>query len=282
MTAPTVSPALSAGLRALRLPTVLSACADAARTAEAEHWSFSRFLEELVTAELDERSRGRIERLIRGSGLPADKTFHTLDMTRFPLRVRRQLPALCDGSFVERADNVLAFGLPGRGKTHALCAVADELIRKHGYKVLFTPAYRLVQRLLVAKRGLTLERELRVLDGYDVVVLDDIGYIQQDREEMEVLFTFLADRHERRSVMISSNLVFSQWERIFKDPMTTACAIDRVVHHAIILEMAGTSYRADEALQRAAQADDETLPDQPLRPGDTTRPEGLRNEPSGH
>ena len=118
--------------------------------------------------------------------------------------------------------------------------------------VLFAPAYRLVQRLLGAKRDLALDRELKRLDAYDAVILDDLGYVQQDREEMEVLFTFLSQRYERRSVLITSNLVFSQWDKIFKDPMTTAAAIDRVVHHAQIIEMTGPSHRDEEAKARAA------------------------------
>ena len=167
------------------------------------------------------------------------------------MKARRQLPALCDGGFVERAENVLVFGLPGRGKTHLVCAVGHELVRR-GYSVLFVTAVMLVQRLLLAKKELSLERELRRLDGYDAVVLDDLGYIQQDREEMEVLFTFLAERYERRSVLLTSNLVFSQWDQIFKDPMTTAAAIDRVVHHATIIELTGTSYRDEVAKERIA------------------------------
>jgi DNA replication protein DnaC len=170
-----------------------------------------------------------------------------------PAPVRRLLPALCEGGFVDRAENLLAFGLPGRGKTHAVCAVGHELVQR-GYKVFFTPAYRLVQRLLIAKRDLALEAELRRLDAFDVVLLDDIGYIQQDRDEMEVLFTFLAERYERKSVVITSNLVFSQWDQIFKDPMTTAAAIDRLVHHAVILELTGVSYRNEAATTRNRRA----------------------------
>ena len=121
---------------------------------------------------------------------------------------------------------------------------------KRGVSVLFSPTYSIVERLLAAKRELALEKELKRLDRFDVVILDDIGYVQQERDEMEVLFTFLAERYERRSVMITSNLVFSKWDRIFKDPMITAAAIDRLVHHAIILEMTGRSYRGDEAEKR--------------------------------
>jgi DNA replication protein DnaC len=149
-----------------------------------------------------------------------------------PPKVAKMLPTLCEGSFVERGDNILAFGLPGRGKTHLVCAIGYELIQR-GYRVLFTATFALVERLLAAKRDLRLEKELAVLDGYDAVILDDIGYVQQSRDEMEVLFTFLAERYERRSVIITSNVVFSEWDRVFKDPMTTAAVIDRLVHHSL-------------------------------------------------
>ena len=164
---------------------------------------------------------------------------------------KKMLPSLCEGHFLGRAENIVAFGLPGRGKTHLLCAIGHELVRR-GHPVLFIPAYRLVQKLLVAKRDLILEKELKKLDRFEAVILDDIGYVQQDREEMEVLFTFLAERYERGSVLISSNLVFSQWDKIFKDSMTTAAAIDRMVHHCVILELTGQSYRNQEAQKRNA------------------------------
>jgi len=168
------------------------------------------------------------------------------------------VPSLCKSGFVERSDNLLAFGLPGRGKTHLVCAIGHELIH-HGHRVLFTPTYALVQRLLAAKRDLPvrLERELATLDKFDAVILDDIGYVQQNRDEMEVPFTFLAERYERRSVIITSNLVFSEWDRIFKDPMTTAAAIDRLVHHSLILEMTGTSIRVEQAHSERSPSDPE-------------------------
>ena len=159
------------------------------------------------------------------------------------------MPTLCEGGFVDRAENLLAFGLPGRGKSHLLTAIGHELVQ-HGYRVLFVPTFKLVQQLLQAKRDLTLLTAMRRLDQFDAVLLDDIGYTQQNRDEMEVLFNFLAERYERRSVMITSNLVFSQWDKIFKDAMTTAAAIDRIVHHSIILELTGRSYRGDEAERR--------------------------------
>lgn len=244
--------ALSRSLRALHLRTIERCYEELAVRGEREGWSYGRYLLEVSDAEVEERKRRRIERLLKGSNLPKEKTLSTLEQERLPVKVKRQLASLCEGDFVERAENVLAFGNPGTGKSHLVCAVSHELVRQ-GYTILFIPAHRLVQRLLVAKRDLLLEQELRKLDRYDCVLIDDIGYVQQDREEMEVLFTFLAERYERKSVMITSNLVFSQWEKIFKDPMTTAAAIDRLVHHAIIVEMTCGSYRSETAQQRARE-----------------------------
>jgi DNA replication protein DnaC len=242
-------------LRALKLPSFTEQHAATAVRAEGEGWSFEKYLQALAEQELSDREVRRIERLRHRSQLPLEKTAATLDLARLSTKVRRQLPALYEGKFVEECENVLAFGLPGRGKTHCLCAVGHELVDR-GYTVLFVPAYKLVQDLLAAKRTFSLEREIRRLDRFDAVIIDDIGYVQQDREEMEVLFTFLAERYERRSVMITSNLVFSQWDKIFKDPMTTAAAVDRIVHHATILELTGESYRRDAAKQRGGATAD--------------------------
>ena len=109
------------------------------------------------------------------------------------------------------------------------------------------PAYALVQELLGAKRDLDLPRALRKLDLFEAILLDDLGYVQQSPDEAEVLFTLLAERYERRSVMVTSNLIFSQWDRIFRDQMATAAAIDRLVHHAVVLEFDVPSYRTDRS-----------------------------------
>jgi DNA replication protein DnaC len=246
---PSRSDSLRILLRSLKLPAFAAYHEEVAVQAQKEGWSFGQYLFHLAELEVTERAQRRVERLRKSSGLPTEKTLATLKPTRLPSKVQRLLPVLCEGGFVERAENVLAFGLPGRGKSHLLCAIGHELVLR-GYRVLFSPACHLVQRLLAAKRDLRLEQELRRLDAFDAVILDDIGYLQQNRDEMEVFFTFLAERYERRSVLISSNLVFSQWDRIFKDPMTTAAAIDRLVHHAQILELTGPSFRAEEATAR--------------------------------
>lgn len=210
---------------------------------------------EVLEQETHDRKERRIERLRKASKLPLQKTFATLDLARFPKSFEHRIRELCNGAFVERADNVLCFGLPGYGKTHVACALGHTLV-EHGHAVIFYPAYQLVQELLAAKRDLSLPKMLRSLDAFDVLIVDDIGYVQHSSDEAEVLFTLLSERYERKSVVITSNLVFSQWDRIFKNPMATAAAIDRVVHHSTILEFPGPSVRAQAAKQRATTTDD--------------------------
>jgi DNA replication protein DnaC len=240
--------------RLLRLPSLAETVPEALNLAQQQDWSLENFLLYLLEQELLGRRQRRIERLLRAAHLPPDKTFDRFEQTRLPLRLRRQLPELVQGDFINQADNILIFGQPGTGKTHLAAALAYEWVQRD-YSVWFTPTYKLVDGLLRAKRDYELERELKRLDRFQVVVLDDIGYVQQSREEMEVLFTFLAERYERRSVVITSNLVFSQWDQIFKDPLTTAAAIDRVVHHSRIIEFGPemTSVRAEQAARRQQQ-----------------------------
>src|ERR1700719_4426940 len=182
---------------------------------------------EVLEMEAEAREQRKITRLRRAAQIPPGKTFETLDASTLPAPLMRKLRELARGEFLERADITLAFGLPGVGKSHAACAIGNALIEL-GHSVLFRPAYQLVQELLAAKRDLVLPQKLRRLDSIELLILDDIGYVKQSPEEAEVLFTLIAERYERRSMLITSNLVFSDWERIFKDPMATAAAIDRL------------------------------------------------------
>lgn len=239
---------------ALRLPTIAATVSEALLLAQQQEWSLESFLVYLLEQEVTGRQQRRIERLLREAHLPEGKTLARFDQTRLPLRLRRQIPGLVQGEFIKQGENILIFGQPGTGKTHLAAGLAHEWIQRD-YTVCFSPTYKLVDGLLRAKRDYELERELKRLDRFQVVILDDIGYVQQSREEMEVLFTFLAERYERRSVVITSNLVFSQWDQIFKDPLTTAAAIDRVVHHSRIIEFGSemSSVRAEEAARRQLQ-----------------------------
>jgi len=233
-------------LKQLHMPTVRSFYEQVAEQARNESSSHEQYLLELLKLECDARRQNRIARNLHASKLPPSKTFANFDKKRLPQKVAAHLNVLTDGSFLKRAENVLAFGNPGSGKTHLLCAIGHELIDQ-GKRVLFISCSQLVQDLLIAKRDLVTSKLLKKLSRYDAIIVDDIGYVQQSRQEMEVLFTFLADRYERGSLMITSNLPFSKWEQIFKDPMTAAAAIDRLVHHSVILELNIASYRMAQA-----------------------------------
>jgi DNA replication protein DnaC len=241
-----VHESLTNGLRELHLPTVRRDYEPAAARARQESASYERYLLDLVERECESRRASRVERRLRDSRLFLEKGLSILDLKRLPPKVAQQVRALLEGGFIGRHENVLIFGNPGSGKTHVACAIGQELIRS-GKRVLFATCGLMVQDLLVAKRELKLRSFLKKISRYEVLILDDIGYVQYSREEMEVLFNLLAERYERGSVMLTSNLPFSGWEAIFKDPMTTAAAIDRLVHHSVILELNVPSYRAEQA-----------------------------------
>ena len=241
---------LNAGLKALYMPTIRQCYQEQAQLARQEQLSYERYLLVLIELECQNRQHNRIQRLLRQSKLPLEKTLDSFDRTRLPDRVATHLAILLEGDFLDRHENILAFGNPGSGKTHLLCAIGQALIHQ-GRAICFAPCNLLVQELLIAKRDLKLTPLLKKFIKLDAVIIDDIGYVQQSREEMEVLFVLLAECYERTSILLTSNLPFSKWEVIFKDPMTTAAAIDRLVHHSIILELNLSSYRLEASKQKA-------------------------------
>ncbi len=248
---------LRALLERLNLGGMAAVFADLALKAAKENLSHEAYLFELGKHEEELRTQRRTARLLRASGLPQAKTFRNFHLSQLSPQLQLQIEHLKEGDFLASSTNVILAGKPGVGKSHIAAALGYELILQ-GYPVLWTPTANLVQRLLAAKRDLRLPQELAKLDKFACVILDDIGYVQHDRDEMEVLFTFLSERYENKSVIITTNLVFSEWNQIFKNPMTTMAAIDRVVHHCVILDMMEVeSYRATEAnnqrkLQQAA------------------------------
>ena len=245
---------LTSQLQALKLSTMAESFSDIALKAVRNGLSHEAYLHELVRLECEAREQRRRVRLLQESGLPREKTFGTLQLGAFPPLVRQQIERLRRGSFVQQAINVVVVGKPGAGKSHLLASLGHELVQQ-GYGVLWRSTAQLMQRLLAAKRDLRLPQELAKLDRYACLILDDIGYVQHDQDEMEILFTLLSERYERKTVMISTNLVFSEWTRIFKSPMTTMAAIDRVVHHCVIVDMMTVeSYRAKEATITSQQA----------------------------
>jgi DNA replication protein DnaC len=267
---------LTQSLKDLHLPTIRQSYEEVARQAERDSLSYERYLHELVRRECEDRQGNRITKMLRESQLPLEKSLEAFDTRRLPAKAARQMRTLLDGTFLERTDNVLVFGNPGSGKTHMLEAIGQELVRR-GHRILFITCERLVQELLTAKRDLKLSRLIKKYSHYEGMIIDDLGYIRQTREEMEVVFTLLAERYERGSVLLTSNLPFSKWEGIFKDPMTTAAAIDRLVHHSIIVELNIPSYRLEQARNNIQALGDDMVPPPPN--GEAASGSGLRPPP---
>lgn len=234
----------------LRLPAIKHAWSRFAERADKEGWPAARFLVVLAETELAERERRRIERHLTEAHLPPGKTLDSFDFDAVPMVSKAQIMALVAGdSWLEKGHNLLVFGPPGGGKSHLAAAIGLGLV-ENGWRVLFTRTTDLVQRLQVARRELALEAAIAKLDKYHLLILDDLAYVTKDQPETSVLFELISARYERRSTLITANQPFGEWNRIFPDPAMTLAAVDRLVHHATILELNVESYRRRAAVER--------------------------------
>lgn len=238
----------------LRLPGIKQAWPEMAGRSDKEGWPAARFLAALAEHEVAERDRRRIERHLGEAKLPPGKTLDSFAFDAVPMISRAQVMALCAGdSWLEQGANLILFGPPGGGKSHLAAAIGLALI-ENGWRVLFTRTSDLVQRLQVARRELTLEAAIAKLDKYHLLILDDMAYVTKDQAETSVLFELISARYEQRSMLITANQPFGEWNRIFPDPAMTLAAVDRLVHHATIFEMNVESYRRRTAVQRRTGA----------------------------
>jgi DNA replication protein DnaC len=241
---------LSLILNDLRLPAIKILWPDFAARADKEGWPAARFLAALAEHEIAERARRRIERHIEEARLPPGKTLESFDFDAVPMVSKAQIMALAAGdSWLEKGANIIMFGPPGGGKSHLAAALGLALI-ENGWRVLFTRTTDLVQKLQVARRNLELESALAKLDKYHLLICDDLAYVTKDQAETSVLFELIGARYERRSLLVTANQPFGEWNRVFPDQAMTLAAVDRLVHHATILEMNVESYRRREALER--------------------------------
>ena len=238
-------------LTELRLPTIKALWPRFAEQADKEGWPAARFLTAILEHELAERDRRRIERHLAQARLLPGKTLDSFDYAAVPMISKAQVNALTAGdAWLAQGANLLLFGPPGSGKSHLASAIGLALVEA-GYKVLFTRTTDLVQKLQVARQELALEAAIARLDRFDLVILDDLAYpVTKDRAETSVLFELISARYERRSLLITANQPFADWGQIFPDPAMTLAAVDRLVHHATILEMNVESYRRRTAIER--------------------------------
>jgi DNA replication protein DnaC len=238
----------------LRLPGIKLIWAALAETADKEGWPAARFLAALAEQEMVERGRRRFARNLEEARLPPGKTLDAFDFAAVPMISKAQVQALAAGdAWLENGANLLCFGPPGGGKSHLAAALGLALIEK-GWRVLFTRTTDLVQKLHIARRDLVLEAAIAKLDKYHLLILDDLAYVTKDQAETSVLFELISARYERRSILITANQPFGEWGKIFPDQAMTLAAIDRLVHHATILEMNVDSYRRKEAVDKARGA----------------------------
>lgn len=234
----------------LRLPAIKTVWPDFAARADKEGWPAARFLAALTEHELAERARRRIERHLDEARLPPGKTLDSFDFAAVPMVSKAQIMALAAGdSWLEKGANLLMFGPPGGGKSHLAAALGLALV-ENGWRVLFTRTTDLVQKLQLARRELALESAIAKLDKVHLLILDDLAYVTKDQAETSVLFELIGARYERRSILITANQPFGEWGKVFPDQAMTLAAVDRLVHHATILEMNVESYRRRTALER--------------------------------
>lgn len=244
---------LSIMLNELRLPAIKMLWADFAEQADREGWPAARFLSVIAEHELAERDRRRIERHLSEARLPPGKTLDSFAFDAVPMISKAQIMAMTAGdSWLAKGANVLMFGPPGGGKSHLAAAIGLALVEK-GWRVLFTRTTDLVQKLQVARRELQLESTINKLDKFDLLILDDLAYVAKDQAETSVLFELISARYERRSILLTANQPFGEWNKVFPDPAMTLAAVDRLVHHATIFEMNVESYRRRSAMEAKRQ-----------------------------
>jgi DNA replication protein DnaC len=238
-----VAEALPIMLKALRLPAFGQHYKNYQEQATEQSWGYDQYLSQLCEQEVAQRFQSRIHNWTKEAKLPRGKSFATLAINELPLAIQKKVIGLRDNTaWALQADNVLLIGPSGVGKSHIAAALGMHLIEQ-GVRVKWLQATALVQLLQQARQELDLMAVMSKLDKYRVLIIDDIGYVKKTDSETQVLFEFIAHRYESGSLIVTSNQPFSHWDQIFPDTLMTVAAIDRIIHHATIVEIDGESYR---------------------------------------
>jgi DNA replication protein DnaC len=245
MTAATVGDRLPFLLRKLKAPRILERLPETAARAREESWAYEQFLEVLLEAEVFARDASGARQRVRNAAFPAHKTLEDFEFTAQPSAEKPLLLHLAQLAWIAEAANVCWIGPPGTGKTHLAIALGIKACHA-GHRVASATAQQWVTRLEAAQDRNSLDEELRRLERYKLLVVDEIGYLPLERQAANLLFALVSRRYERGSIIVTSNRGFEAWGEILGDAMVAAALIDRLVHHATMVALKGKSYRLRE------------------------------------
>jgi len=240
---------LTEGLRKLNLPAMAEGFMEASRAAEKGRLTYERYLAGLVEAETEHKTKVRIQRLQAHAKIPLNKKIEAYDFSKRTGITDLEFKRLAAGDFVREGSNVVFYGSFSVGKTHLAIALINELIKRN-IRCLFTSTHSLIEQMLEAKKNLTLQHLFKRIEKNDLLVCDELGYIAPSQDGADLFFQLISQRSERKSILITTNLTYSEWDRVLVNPLNTSAAIERIIHKCETFNIAGPSWRAEEAKKR--------------------------------
>lgn len=233
-------------LLTLKLSTMARDYQELAKVAEKQGYTFEKYLGELIKSELLEKHQIKVKKFIKEASLPMIKTTDAFDFKKRTGINQKQFMKLCEGSFLKEATNVVFFGNFSLGKTHLALALTQNLCQ-NGYRCLFTQTNTLIEQLILAKKNMTILNLMKKLDKYDLIACDELGYVPQESQGADLFFQLISQRSERKSMLFTTNLTYSEWDKVFINPLTTSAAVERIIANCETFHLEGPSFRKEQA-----------------------------------
>jgi len=240
---------LTTGLKQLKLSSIALGYVEVAKIAEKEKSTYETYLGKLVEGELAEKRAAKVKRFLKDAKVTLPKTLDTYDFSVRTGITAKQIRRLAEGQFLREAANVVFYGSFGLGKTH-LALTLTQMLCENGFRCYFSSTHRLIDELMKAKHDLQLASLFKRLDRFDLITCDELGYIPHDQAGADLFFQLISQRSERKSMLFTTNLTYSEWDKVFINPMSTAAAVDRVIHNCETFNIGGKSWRSEEAAKR--------------------------------